>query len=235
MVTIGLGPQESNKLAIQESITLNVNGRRYKFSVGNGTGDVSPAETLTETLRQRLQMTGSKESCGAGACGCCAVIVDGDAVAGCMTLTVELDGRNVITIEGLEDAKKGLDPIQQAFIDEYAFQCGYCTPGILMVAKALFMKKAHATPDEIKEALAGNFCRCISHYTVLRALNKLAGNKNAELSTIVRQAIWLRIRFRSPRKSIRVPMLPDTFASIRLTRTGSGSSRREMNNEIPRY
>jgi aerobic carbon-monoxide dehydrogenase small subunit len=186
MATKSVVSQQSCKLVETNAITLNVNGRRYKFSVGDGTGDVSPSEMLLETLRKRLQMTGSKESCGAGACGCCAVIVDGDAVAACMTLTVELDGRNVITIEGLEDAKKGLDPIQQAFIDEYAFQCGYCTPGIIMVAKALFTKKAHPTPDEIKEALAGNFCRCISHYTVLRALNKLAGNKNAELSTIVR-------------------------------------------------
>jgi aerobic carbon-monoxide dehydrogenase small subunit len=166
MVTESAVSPKSSKLATRDSITLTINGRRFKFSVGNGTGDVSPAETLTETLRKRLQMTGSKESCGAGACGCCAVIVNGDAVAGCMTLTVELDGKNITTIEGLENAKKGLDPIQQAFIDEYAFQCGYCTPGIIMVAKALFMKRAQPTPDEIKEALAGNFCRCISHYTV---------------------------------------------------------------------
>lgn len=186
MVAENAVARKSDGLVTKNSITLTVNGTRFKFSVGDGMGDVSPAETLTETLRKRLQMTGSKESCGAGACGCCAVIVNGDAVAACMTLTVELDGKNITTIEGLEDAKKGLDPIQQAFIDEYAFQCGYCTPGIIMVAKALFMKKAHPTPDQIKEALAGNFCRCISHYTVLRALNKLAGNKDAELSNIVR-------------------------------------------------
>lgn len=186
MVAENAVARKSDGLVTKNSITLTVNGTRFKFSVGDGMGDVSPAETLTETLRKRLQMTGSKESCGAGACGCCAVIVNGDAVAACMTLTVELDGKNITTIEGLEDAKKGLDPIQQAFIDEYAFQCGYCTPGIIMVAKALFMKKAHPTPDQIKEALAGNFCRCISHYTVLRALNKLAGNKDAELSKIVR-------------------------------------------------
>ena len=185
MLTIGVS-KENDKLVITDSITLNVNGRRYKFSVGDGVGDVSPSETLLDTLRKRLQLTGSKESCGAGACGCCAVIVNGDAIATCMTLTIEMDGKNITTIEGLEDAKKGLDPIQQAFIDEYAFQCGYCTPGIIMVAKALFMKNSHPTPDEIREALAGNFCRCISHYTVLRALNKVAGNSNAELSTIVR-------------------------------------------------
>jgi carbon-monoxide dehydrogenase small subunit len=173
-------------LVTKDVITLTVNGRRYKFSVGDGTGDVSASETLSETLRRRLQLTGSKESCGAGACGCCAVLVAGDAVAACMTLTVEMDGKQVTTVEGLEDAVKGLDPIQQTFIDEYAFQCGYCTPGIIMVAKALFMKNSRPSPEEIKEALAGNFCRCISHYTVLRALNKLAGNANAELSTIVR-------------------------------------------------
>jgi carbon-monoxide dehydrogenase small subunit len=173
-------------LVTKDVITLTVNGRRYKFSVGDGTGDVSASETLSETLRRRLQLTGSKESCGAGACGCCAVLVAGDAVAACMTLTVEMDGKQVTTVEGLEDAVKGLDPIQRTFIDEYAFQCGYCTPGIIMVAKALFMKNSRPSPEEIKEALAGNFCRCISHYTVLRALNKLAGNANAELSTIVR-------------------------------------------------
>jgi len=177
---------ENSRLVTKDSVTLTINGRRFKFSVGDGTGDISPSETLTETLRRRLQMTGSKESCGTGACGCCAVIVDRDAVAACMTLTVELDGKTVTTVEGLENARTGLDPIQQAFIDEYAFQCGYCTPGIIMVAKALFMKRPDPGPDEIKEALAGNYCRCISHYTVLRALNKLAGNENAELSTIVR-------------------------------------------------
>jgi aerobic carbon-monoxide dehydrogenase small subunit len=170
----------------KSSIMLTINGRKYKFSVGDGIGDVSPSETLTHTLRERLQMTGSKESCGGGACGCCSVIVDGDAIASCMALTVEFDGKSITTIEGLEDPIKGLDPIQRAFIDEYSFQCGYCTPGIIMVAKALFLSNAHPTPDQIQEALSGNYCRCISQYTVLRALNKLAGNTDAELSTFIR-------------------------------------------------
>jgi carbon-monoxide dehydrogenase small subunit len=186
MVAKGVVSQESKALVTKESVTFTINGSKYKFSVGDGTNDIAPSETLLETLRTKLRMTGSKESCGVGACGCCAVIVNGDAVAACMTLTVEMDGKNIVTVEGLEDAKTGLDPIQQAFIDEYAFQCGFCTPGIIMVAKALFNRKANPTPDEIREALAGNFCRCISHYTVLRALNKLAGNKDAELSNFVR-------------------------------------------------
>jgi len=186
MATKSAVSASSSKLTAKDKITLTINGIKYKFSVGDGRGDVAPAETLLETLRTKLMMTGAKESCGVGACGCCAVIADGDALAACMTLTVEMDGKNIVTVEGLEDAKMGLDPIQQAFIDEYAFQCGYCTPGIIMVAKALFNRKANPTPEEIKEALAGNYCRCISHYTVLRALNKLAGNTDAELSNFVR-------------------------------------------------
>ena len=83
---------------------------------------------------------------------------------------------NFVTIEGLEDPEKVLDPLQQAFIDEYAFQCGYCTPGIIMAAKSLLLENPHPTPEEIKEGMSGNYCRCISHYTVLRAINKVAGN-----------------------------------------------------------
>lgn len=170
-----------------DHITITINDRKYKFSVGDGFGDVSPSETLSDTLRKRLGLTGSKVSCNAGACGCCTVILDHkDAIASCMALTIEFDGHDITTIEGLEDPEKGLDPIQQTFIDEYSFQCGFCTPGIIMVAKALFIKNPHPTPTEIEEALAGNYCRCISQYTVLRALNKLAGNKDAEKAKMVR-------------------------------------------------
>ncbi|HVP64126.1 MAG TPA: (2Fe-2S)-binding protein [candidate division Zixibacteria bacterium] len=186
MVTKSAVSAKSGELITKDSITVTINGRKFKFSVGDGLGDISPSETLLETLRTKLQMTGAKSSCQVGACGCCAVIVNGDAVAACMTLTIEMDGKNVVTVEGLEDATKGLDPLQQAFIDEYAFQCGYCTPGIIMVAKALFNKNEHPNPEQIREALAGNYCRCISHYTVLRALNKVAGNTDAELSNFVR-------------------------------------------------
>ena len=170
----------------KDTIVLSVNDRKFKFSVGTGYGDVSPSETLTHTLRKRLGYTGSKESCDAGACGCCAVIADGEAIASCMALTVEMDGKSITTIEGLEDPVKGLDPIQQAFIDEYSFQCGYCTPGIIMVAKALLASNPHPTAHEIAEALSWNYCRCSSQYTVLRALNKLAGNQDAELATFTR-------------------------------------------------
>ena len=103
-----------------------------------------------------------------------------------MLLTVDCDGKDIVTIEGLEDPEKGLDPLQQAFIDEYAFQCGYCTPGIIMAAKALLLENPHPTGDEIKEAMSGNYCRCISHYTVLRAINRVAGNEEDHLAVMHR-------------------------------------------------
>ena len=163
----------------KQYVTLTVNGREYRFSIGDGFGQVPPSETLSQTLRKRLQLTGSKESCSEGACGCCTVLMDGKGVTSCMLLTVDCDGKDIVTIEGL-------DPLQQAFIDEYAFQCGYCTPGIIMAAKALLLDNPHPTGDEIKEAMSGNYCRCISHYTVLRAINRVAGNEEDHLAVMHR-------------------------------------------------
>lgn len=158
-----------------KDVTFDVNGFEYSFSVGTKFGQVSASETLSETLRNRLRLTGSKEACSEGACGCCTVIINGNAVTSCMTLTVDCDGKNITTIEGLANPKTGeLDPLQQAFLDRYAFQCGYCTPGIIMASKALLDKNPTPTDDEIKEALSGNFCRCISQYHVLEAVADIA-------------------------------------------------------------
>jgi carbon-monoxide dehydrogenase small subunit len=154
-----------------DSITLKVNGQEYEFSVGNKLGQVEPSETLATTLRDRLNLTGSKESCGQGACGCCTVIMDGDAVTSCMLLTVECAGKQITTIEGLRNPVTGkLSSIQQSFIDDYAFQCGYCTPGIIMTSKAMLDKHPLLGHEEIVEGLAGNYCRCISHYHVIEAV-----------------------------------------------------------------
>ena len=161
-----------------QHVTLKVNGQEYEFPVGTRIGEIPPSETLSATLRQRLELTGSKESCSEGACGCCTVIMDGDAVTSCMLLTLDCDGKEILTIEGLADPLTGeLDPIQQAFVDYYSFQCGYCTPGIIMAAKALLDKNPHPTHDELADALSGNYCRCISQYSVLEALDSVAGNK----------------------------------------------------------
>lgn len=167
-------------------VSVKINGRDYRFSIGDGFGQVPPSETLSQTLRNRLGLTGSKESCSEGACGCCTVLMDNKGVTSCMLLTVDCDGKEIVTIEGLESPDHGLDPLQQAFIDEYAFQCGYCTPGIIMAAKSLLLENPHPTGDEIKEAMSGNYCRCISHYTVLRAINKVAGNEEDHLAVMHR-------------------------------------------------
>jgi len=165
------------------TISMIVNGMPYKFTVGTNFGDVKPNETLLDTLRERLGLTGAKKSCNEGACGCCTVNIDGEAVASCMTLTVSCDGKSVTTIEGLADPKTGaLDPVQEAFVDEQAFQCGYCTPGIIMSSRALLNKNPHPTHDEIADGLSGNYCRCISQYHVFSAVEKVAGIKEENTS-----------------------------------------------------
>lgn len=154
-------------------ITLAINGIKRTLSIGDMFGQLKPNETLLETLRERFGLTGAKLSCNDGACGCCTVLIDNVAVPACSVLTVEADGKEITTIEGL--SKNGeLDPLQQAFIDHYAFQCGYCTPGIIMAAKGLLLKNPHPTREEIGEALAGNFCRCISQYHVFDAVESVA-------------------------------------------------------------
>jgi carbon-monoxide dehydrogenase small subunit len=152
----------------KKNTNLVVNGKPYELLIGK---DVLPSDTLAQTLRDTLGYLGTKIGCDRGACGSCTVLLNGQAVLSCTTLTVECDGMSVTTIEGLEDPTTGqLHPIQQAFIDHSAFQCGFCTPGIIMTTKALFDENPNPTEDEIKQALAGNYCRCISHYEVLEAV-----------------------------------------------------------------
>ncbi len=162
------------------TISLTVNGELHELQTGAQPGRVRPADTLARTLRENLGLTGAKIACDRGACGACTVIMDGKPVLSCMTLTVECDGRTITTIEGLEDPKTGqLHPVQQAFINNTAFQCGFCTPGMIMAAKALLDANPSPSEDEIKEALAGNFCRCGSWYMVIRAVKEAAGRKEA--------------------------------------------------------
>ncbi len=152
-------------------ISLTVNGQLYELEEGSRPDQVDPAHTLAYTLRETLGLTGTKVSCDNGACGCCTVLMDERAVLSCMMLTIECDGKRITTIEGLGDPKAGkLDPLQQAFIDYTAFQCGFCTPGIIMSAKALLHENPSPTEEEVKGALSGNFCRCISHYQVVKAV-----------------------------------------------------------------
>jgi carbon-monoxide dehydrogenase small subunit len=152
----------------KHSISLAVNGEPYEL-------EVDPSHTLAYTLRETLGLTGTKIGCDHGACGACTVLIDGKPVLSCMTLTVECDEKNITTIEGLEESKTGrLHPLQQAFIDNTAFQCGFCTPGIIMSAKALLDENPSPTEEEVKRALAGHYCRCISHYLVIKAVMEAA-------------------------------------------------------------
>jgi carbon-monoxide dehydrogenase small subunit len=150
------------------NISLTVNGEPHELMIGK---DVNTWHTLAYTLRETLGLTGTKKMCDHGACGSCTVLIDGEPILSCITLTVECDGRSITTIEGLQDQKTGeLDPLQQAFIDNSAFQCGFCTPGIIMSARALLNKNPNPTEQDVKEALAGHYCRCISHYHVVKAV-----------------------------------------------------------------
>lgn len=160
----------------QKKIRLMVNGQTHELDVGDRPDQIKPSHTLSHTLRETLGLTGTKVSCDHGACGCCTVLMDHQAVLSCMTLTVECDGKKITTIEGLKDPKTGaLDPLQQAFIDASAFQCGFCTPGILMSAKALLYENPLPAEEDVKEALSGNFCRCITHYQVVKAVMSASG------------------------------------------------------------
>ena len=154
-----------------KTIRITVNGKRHELEIGERNDQVAHSHTLAHTLREVLGLTGTKVSCNHGACGACTVLLDGKPVNSCMTLTIECEGKNVTTIEGLKNPETGeLDPLQQSFIDHTAFQCGFCTPGMIMNAKALLMENPAPTEEEVKEALSGVLCRCISHYQVIKAV-----------------------------------------------------------------
>jgi aerobic-type carbon monoxide dehydrogenase small subunit (CoxS/CutS family) len=142
-----------------EDITLIVNGKTYQLSV-------EPRWTLVEVLRDQLALTGTKIGCNAGECGACTVMVDGKAVLGCSQLAVWMSGRKITTVEGL--ATNGqLDPLQQAFIDHDAPQCGYCTAGQLMSAKSLLLRNPTPTRQQVQHALTGNLCRCSNYNRIV--------------------------------------------------------------------
>jgi carbon-monoxide dehydrogenase small subunit len=148
---------------------------RLSFSVNGERADVlvDSYKTLLEVLREDLQLTGTKHGCELGECGACAVLLDGEPVLSCLTLAAESDGRQVLTVEGL--VKNGrLHPLQEEFADRGAAQCGYCTPGILVTAKALLDREPAPTPERIREALAGNLCRCTGYHQIIEAVEAAA-------------------------------------------------------------
>ncbi|WP_300463014.1 2Fe-2S iron-sulfur cluster-binding protein [Desulfobacula sp.] len=157
------------------AVTLVVNGVTHELNVGDQPYQVSPCHTLAQTLRETLGVTGTKVGCDQGACGSCTVIMDGRPILSCMTLTIQCHGSEITTIEGLADPASGkLHPIQQSFVDHSAFQCGFCTPGIIMASKSLLDRHPSADKQAVKEALSGHYCRCISHYQVVDAVMDVA-------------------------------------------------------------
>lgn len=147
-------------------IQVTVNGNRHDLRVRNN-------ETLLEMLRERLELTGTKEGCGTGDCGACTVIMDGLAVNSCLVLAVEANGKEVLTIEGLSTAEK-IHPIQEAFVEAGAIQCGFCTPGMIMSAKALLDDHAEPDSNQIRKALSGNLCRCTGYVKIVEAVESAA-------------------------------------------------------------
>jgi carbon-monoxide dehydrogenase small subunit len=134
---------------------------------------VSPNLTLLQLLREKLALTGTKNGCEAGECGACTVLLDGEPVNSCMVLAVEVDGREVVTVEGL--AQDGqLTTLQEAFIEHNAVQCGFCTPGMLISARALLQRNPDPTEDEVREALVGNLCRCTGYVRIVDAVQDAA-------------------------------------------------------------
>ncbi len=143
-------------------INLFVNDLPYEVGV-------SPKTTLVELLRNEIGLTGTKRACNSGACGSCTVLVDGKAVNSCSVLAIQVRGKHITTIEGVADGTK-LHPIQEAFLDHGGFQCGFCTPGMIMAAKALLEERPHPSRQEIKEGIAGNLCRCTGYVRIIDSI-----------------------------------------------------------------
>jgi aerobic-type carbon monoxide dehydrogenase small subunit (CoxS/CutS family) len=148
-----------------ETLDLTINGERVEALIDPGT-------TLQQFLHDTLGMTGTKEGCGAGLCGCCTVMVDGMAVKSCIVLALQVRGKSVQTIEGLA-REEVLDPVQQAFIENGAIQCGYCSAGMIMSSKALLQENSLPSESQVRHALSGNLCRCTGYHKIVKSVLKV--------------------------------------------------------------
>ena len=155
-------------------IQLTVNGEGYEVVA-------APNRTLLEVLREDLALTGTKEGCGEGACGTCTVLLDGKPVRSCLTLAVEVEGREVTTIEGLASMGE-LHPVQRAFVEYGAIQCGFCSPGMILTTKALLDENPSPTEEEARQAISGNVCRCTGYAKIVEAMLKAADRFEGEVT-----------------------------------------------------
>ena len=158
-------------MTAKRTIRFTINGVRRKL-------DVEPNDLLMNCIRDQLHLTGTKYVCGIGECGACTVLLNGDPVLSCLTLALDADGKEIVTIEGIGENDR-LDKVQQAFVDEGAVQCGYCIPGLIMMTESLLKENPTPTENEVRDYLRGNLCRCTGYMNVLRAITKAAaGGKN---------------------------------------------------------
>ena len=148
----------------QDTITLRVNGQEHRLML-------DASRTLLSVLRTELGLTGTKYGCGSGHCGACTVLMDGKAVKSCLFPAMKARGKEIVTIEGISSNRRGeLHPLQQAFVEHFAVQCGYCTPGMIMTAKALLDENPKPTEEQVKEYLCGNLCRCTGYTKIVEAV-----------------------------------------------------------------
>ena len=159
---------------VKVNITLHINGDKYSIAV-------EPWRTLSEVLREDLNMIGTKIGCETGDCGACTVLINGQSVTSCLSLAVESDGKEITTIEGLSTQGDTLHPIQEAFVEQGAIQCGYCTPGMILSAKYLLDRNPEPTESQIRQALSGNLCRCTGYNLIVKAV--MAASKKIKIKS----------------------------------------------------
>lgn len=153
---------------MMELIRMQINGNPVELAV-------EPGESLTDTLRNRLGLTSVKKGCEAGECGACTVLLDGVATNSCIYLSVWADGKSVVTVEGIRGENGNLNPVQQAFVDEAAIQCGFCTPGLVLTGVELVASGKRYTRQELRERISGHLCRCTGYENILNALEQVVG------------------------------------------------------------
>jgi len=169
-VTLSFDPARDERI----EVTLHVNGREHRLAVG-------PFERLLDVLRERLALTGTKEGCGEGECGACTVLLDGKPALSCLLYAWQVEGRAVTTIEGLAGADR--DPVQRAYVEAGAVQCGFCTPGLVLSSVALLQRDPDPSEQAIREGLSGNLCRCTGYAKIVQAVQRAAALRRADPAT----------------------------------------------------
>lgn len=154
---------------MRQKIELVINGKKCELFV-------KPNETLLDVLRKNLNLKGPKEGCGVGVCGSCTILMDKKPISSCLTLAVQANGKEILTIEGLMEGEK-LHPLQESFLENYAFQCGFCTSGMIMTAKSLLDEKPDPSEEEIREYMSGNICRCTGYKNIIKAIKDVRDGK----------------------------------------------------------